>query len=355
MNIGRLFGSILLVPFLALAATSDALAKDKLRIGAAVSWPGYAFFKLAQEKGMLDNYDIEITIFEDPIKGHQELAAGNIDIYHATLDYTPVAIEKGAPVVNVAFTNPSYGVDQVVLAPNVQPSSVKGKKVAAPHSFIGHILVGSWLESVGVNPADVTWVDLNADVAVEPMTKGEVVAAYMYEPFTTKLFDAMEGAKIVADTAQLEYMRTGMYGDSIYMNTNFLKDHRQAALDALKARWQAVKYWNENTEEVNKFFADYLKWPVEDIDFVIGTNGKFFLGGIYIFDFDEAARYCGVIEGEPAFGENGGFKAAVKRTNEWWVKLGVLEKVHDGDKGVDCSLMDDLVKSGFRQELSEKS
>ena len=338
----------------AAAGLSEAAAKEKVRIGVAVSWPGYAFYELARVKDMAPAYDMEITIYEDPIAGHNQLAAGNIDVYVSTLDYIPVAIENGLPIVNVAFTNPSYGVDQVVLREGVTPADVKGQKVAAPEAFSGHILVGVWMDQNGISANEVDWVNLNADEGVGPMISGDIAAAYMYEPYTSKLVAAVDGTQIVADTSQDTYKDMGLFGDSIYMNTNFIKNRRDVALDMLKVRWDAVQYWHDNTEEVNQLWADYLKWPVEDIGFVTGTNGKYFLGGIYMFDFNESAQFCGVMDGDPMFGSNGGFDDAVSTTNEWWVKLGVMKAAHDPKKGIDCSLMGDLAKAGYSQTITAR-
>ena len=165
---------------------------------------------------------------------------------------------------------------------------------------------------------------------------------------------AVDGTQIVADTSQNTYKDMGLFGDSIYMNTNFIKNRRDVALDMLKVRWDAVQYWHDNTEEVNQLWADYLKWPVEDIGFVTGTNGKYFLGGIYMFDFNESAQFCGVMDGDPMFGSNGGFNDAVSTTNEWWVKLGVMKAAHDPTKGIDCSLMGDLAKAGYSQTIKAR-
>lgn len=354
MKFKSVIAGLLLLPLVAFGVVSEAAAKEKVRIGVAVSWPGYAFYELARVKNMAPDYDMEITIYEDPIAGHNQLAAGNIDIYVSTLDYIPVAVENDLPIVNVAFTNPSFGVDQVVLRKGVSPADVKGQKVAAPEAFIGHILVGVWMEQNGISPKDVEWVNLNADEGVGPMISGDIAAAYMYEPYTSKLMGAVPGTQVVADTSQQPYRHMGLFGDSIYMNKNFIANNRKAAVDMLKVRWDAVQYWHDNTEEVNQLWADYLKWPVEDIGFVTGTNGKFFEGGIYMFDFNEAAQYCGVIGGTPPFGTNGGFAKAVEITNEWWVKLGVMKSMHDANEGIDCSLMKELADGGYRQEIKAR-
>jgi len=43
---------------------------------------------------------------------------------------------------------------------------------------------------------------------------------------------------------------------------------------------------------------------------------------------------------------------SIALTNEWWVKLGLMDKTIDAAQGIDCSLMGDLVASGYRQALS---
>ncbi|MFC6669267.1 ABC transporter substrate-binding protein [Marinobacterium aestuariivivens] len=353
MSFRSIFAGLLLVP-LALLAQTEAQAQEKVRIGVAVSWPGYAFYELARVKNLAPDYALDITIYEDPLTGHNQLAAGNIDIFVSTLDYAPVAIEYGLPIVSVAYSNPSYGVDQVVLAPGVSADTIRGRKVAAPEAFIGQIMVGYWLEQNGVRPEEVDWVNLNADSGVGPMISGDLAAAYMYEPYTSRLTGALEGTRIVADTAQEDFRKLGLFGDAIFMNVDFIKKRRQAALDMLKARWDAVRYWHDNTADVNALWADYLQWPVEDIEAVTGTNGKYFLGGIYMFDFDEAAQFCGAIPGEPPFGRNGGFADAVATTNDWWVKLGVLKERHDPARGFDCSLIAELAEGGYRQSLQAR-
>ena len=330
-------------------------AVEKVNVGICVSWPGYAMLKIAEEAGLSPDLEYNFTLFEDPIGGHLATAAGQIDVYMCTGDYTPIIAERGTPVVNVAFTNPSYGVDHIIFSPGVTAENIKGQKVAAPQAYIGHLLMGLMLEKINVAPADVEWVNLNADEAVGPMMSGDLAAAYLYEPWISKVLANREGAQSAIHTANPEMLETGIFMDVIYMNKNFIDSRRQTAIDVLKARWDAVQYWHDNTEEANKMFADFLQWPEEDIGYVIGTNGKYFDGGIYMYDFDEAARVCGALEGDPPFGlKNGAMVEVVTLINEWWVKLGLMDKVVDSSSAVDCSLMTDLLKSGYRQSISAK-
>jgi NitT/TauT family transport system substrate-binding protein len=340
---------------IALAVTlgGSAQATEKVNVGICVSWPGYAMLKVAEEKGLSPDLEYNFTLFEDPIGGHLATAAGQIDVYMCTGDYTPLIAERGTDVVNVAFTNPSYGVDHIILSPGITAENIKGKKVAAPQAYIGHLLMGLMLESIDVAPGEVEWVNLNSDEAVGPMMSGDLAAAYLYEPWISKVMANREGAYSGIHTGHPEMLKTGIFMDVIYMNKNFIQERRQTALDVLKARWDSVQYWHDNTEEVNALLADFLQWPEEDIGYVIGTNGKFFDGGIYMYDFDETARVCGALEGDPPFGlANGSMVDVVTFINEWWVKLGLMETVVDSSSAVDCSLVKDLVDSGYRQSIS---
>ena len=337
----------------ALGISASAASADTIKVGVCVSWPGYAMLEVARQKDLIPDHDLKITIFEDPLGGHAVLAAGQLDVYGCTAEYTPLIVDRGTDVVNVAFLNPSYGVDHIILAPDIEIADLPGKKVAAPQAYIGHLLMGIWLDSQGIKPEEVKWVNLNADEAVGPMLSGDLAAGYMYEPWISKILEASPGAKSVVNTAVPDVLQTGIFMDALYMNTNFIAENRDAALAVLKARWDGLEYWNQNTEETNKLLADFLQWPEEDIGYVIGTDGKSFEGGIYMMDFDESARVCGVLDGEPPFGmANGSMVDSISLTNEWWIKLGLMDKTIDASKGVDCSLMGDLLATGFRQALS---
>ena len=188
--------AILVAPLLMLAAVLPAQAKQQVNIGLNVSWPGFSMLKVAKEKGLAEDYDLNITIFEDPLGGHAALAAGQIDVYLSTAEYTPFTIARDTDVALVSLLNISYGVDKVVMTEEMTPEQLKGQKVAAPQAYIGEILMGMWLDSIGLVPDDVNWVNLNADEAVGPAMSGDLAAAYMYEPWVTRVLDNLVGNSI---------------------------------------------------------------------------------------------------------------------------------------------------------------
>lgn len=347
--------TLLCASAMTLPGVSAAQDSETINIGLNVSWPGFSFLELARQKGLAGNHDLNLTIFEDPLGGHAALAAGQIDVYLSTAEYTPFAIERGTDTVLVSHLNISYGVDKVLIAEDMTAEELKGQKVGAPQAYIGEILMGMWLDKEGLTPDDVEWVNLNADEAVGPVMSGDLAAAYMYEPWVTRVLDNLDTAEIAADTAEPYYLDTGIFMDAMYMNKTFIKEQRKAAVDMIRARFDALQYWHDHTEEVNQLFSDYLQWPVSDIESVVGTNGKYLDDGLYMLDFDETARICGALDGEPPHGiEQGSIVQSVARTNEWWVKLGLMDGEQDAAKGVDCSLIADLVDSGYRQSMSAR-
>ena len=218
----KLFSSILpralLVPLIFGFCIVVVQAAEKVNVGICVSWPGYALLKIAQEKELTPQYDFNFVLFEDPIGGHLATAAGQIDVYMCTGDYTPIIAERGTPVVNVAFANPSYGVDQIILSPDVTNDTIKGQKVSAPQAYIGHLLMGLYLDQINVKPEEVEWVNLNSDEAVGPMMSGALAAAYLYEPCISKVLENREGAHSAIHTADPRMLKTGIFTDVIYMN-----------------------------------------------------------------------------------------------------------------------------------------
>lgn len=342
-------------PVALLAINSTASADEKVRVGMILSWPGSSFYALAAEKNLMPGYEIEVINFEDPLAAQSMLATGQVDVLEGTMEYAPIAASRGLPISLVAFNNPSYGVDKITLAPGVEPEDLKGGKVSAPEAYLGQLFMGMWLDSEGIGPSDVEWVNLNADEAVGPMLSGDLEAAYLYEPWVTKLIENMDGARNVASSADPEFISTGVFGDALYMNKTFMKERTDVALDMLELRWKALQYWHDNTEEANQFFADFLQWPIEDVVSIMGTNGKYREGGLYMLDFNDSARFCGALEGEPPLGlEHGGMKEAGRLINQWWVKLGVVEEMYDANEITDCSLMEKLASNGYNQSIEAR-
>ena len=110
----RLFACVALT----LLLTGTASAAEKVRIS-LFSWPGYGFWFIAKEKNLAPDLELDIQIIEDPYESFGLMSAGQLDVTSSTVEYGPIAVDKGVPVKLVTYTNPSYGTDKIILAPGI--------------------------------------------------------------------------------------------------------------------------------------------------------------------------------------------------------------------------------------------
>jgi len=299
----------------AAAASADAPQTVKISL---FSWPGYAFWFIAKEKNLVPELNLEIAIIEDPYESFAQMAAGQLDVTSSTVEYGPIAAEKGVPVKLVTYTNPSYGTDKIILGP-------------------------------GINSAfdQVKYTNLIMDDAVAAMVSGKVAAGEFWEPFGGKVLTSLPGSKVAATSKDPYFKKTALLGDGMYMSGAFLENKPELAKLTLKAYFLAVKYWKENPAEANAIMAKGLKFPVEDVVTVIGADGSASDGGIYPFNFEEAARFMGVMEGQPPFGANNEISSHWKLTNDWWIKFGSVKSSHPMEAGVALAPFKALVAEGL--------
>ncbi len=312
------------------------------------SWPGYAFWFVAKEKNLVPELDLDIVIIEDPYESFGQMAAGQLDVTSSTVEYGPIAADQDVPVKLVTYTNPSYGTDKIILGPGVNSAQdLIGKEVAVLEGGLTQIYMGIWLEEQGVKFDQVKYSNLIMDDAVAAMVSGKVAAGEFWEPFGGKVMESLPGAKVVATSKDLYFKKTALLGDGMYMSGSFLESKPELAKLTMKAYFAAVAYWKENPKEANEIMAKGLNFPVSDVELVIGASGEATDGGIYAFNYEEAGRFMGVIEGEPPFGANNEITRHWKLTNDWWIKFGAVKKSYPMEAGVDLAPFKALTAEGL--------
>lgn len=339
------------------AATTETGAEESLsptreRVDVSLfSWPGYGFWFIAREKNLVPELDLRIQIIEDPYDSFAQMAAGRLDITSSTVEYGPIAADEGVPVRMVAYTNPSTGTDKIILAPGIAGAEdLVGKDVAVLEGGLTQIYMGIWLEKNGVEFDQVNYVNLIMDDAVAAMVSGSVAAGEFWEPFGSQVMRSLPEATVAATSNDPYFLETVLLGDGMYMSQSFLENRPEAAKLAMKAYFEAVRFWRENPEEGNAIIARGLQFDVADVELVIGASGTSEDGGIFPMDFAQSARFMGLMEGEPPFGTNGGIAGHWALTNEWWIKFGLVQNEHPMEAGIDLTPFRRLVESGYGQE-----
>lgn len=344
-------GLCLLTSWAALPGNAHAAAT--VRVGFGTTWPTFSHLQTAQAEGLLGDLQIEITVLEDPLRGYQMLAAGQLDVLFATLDYAPIAASQKLPFKLVSAVDVSFGADHIVLAPGLKPQDLKGAKVAATQGFVGELFLTEYLTRNGLTPADVEWVNISPDQMVGPFVSGDIKAAYVYDPWTSQLEKALPGVQRVLASDDTALLASGILEDSLYMSDDFLAHRPSDADRILKAYFDAVALRGEDPAKGNARLAEFTKWPVADVEFLVGQDGKATPGGMYVIDFDESARQCGVLDGDGPLGQpNGSIHGALVALEDGWIKRGTLTSKSEALLQVlDCSPQKRLLQSGYRSSV----
>lgn len=314
------------------------------------TWPGYAWLFVAKEKNLAPDLDINIQIIEDPLQSYSMVASGQLDATMSTAEYGPIAAEQGLPFKTVAFSNFSCGADRIILRPEItEAAQLKGQKVAVLEGGLSQIFMGLWLERNGVAYNEVQFVNLIMDDAASALIGGDVKAGEFWEPHGSQVLNNLKGSHVAASTNEPFFKKTAMISDAIYFSDKLIKTRRDVALKLLKAFYDGQAYWQAHPEEGNQIIAKALKFKIEDVAAILGPKAEYCIGGGYFAPFITDARVCGVAPGDPGHSmPNGAIAGAFSLINEWWLKLGTMKKTVPVESGVDCSLLGDLVKAGYK-------
>lgn len=336
----------LLAAMLLTTLTGTAQAREQVNIS-LFSWPGYGFWFIADEKDLVPELDLNIRLIEDPYESFGMISAERLDVTSSTVEYGPIAADQGVPVRLVSYTNPSFGVDKIILRPGFESAQdLKGESVAVMEGGLTQIFMAIWLEDNGVAFDEVNYRNLIMDDAASAMIGGNVAAGEFWEPFGSQLLEILEGATVAATSSEDYWIETALLGDGMYMGEHFINTRPEVAELTMEAYFRAVDYWKENPAEANQIIAKGLGYNVSDVEMVIGATGETREGGIHIFSRNEAARFMGLQEGEPPLGlSNGQIHDHWKLTSTWWEKFGLIEQVRDTSAGTDFSVMKAMLEA----------
>ena len=222
--------------------------------------------------------------------------------------------------------------------------------VAVLEGGLAQLYMAIWLEQNGVAYDQVEYVNLIMDDAASAMIGGDVLAAEFWDPFGTQILAAMPDARLAAQSRETFWLENALIADAVFMNSDFIKNRRDVAVKTMRALYDAIAWWRENTAEGNEIIARRMQMSVADVELVIGKDGTGKDGGLYPYAFLEAARFCGSAPGNPPFGQtNGQITDHWRMTNDWWIKFGQMSETIEPEAGIDCSLLSDLQTAGYGQ------
>jgi NitT/TauT family transport system substrate-binding protein len=239
--------------------TTESKAPSSPKAGAVKlgysAWVGYLPWQVTQAKELFkDNkVDADLQWFPDASKGIESLNTGKLDANNQTLGDTITGVANGADLVIVMTNDNSTGNDKIVVSDKIKSiRDLKGKKVAAEVGSVDHFLLAQALKKAGMTSKDFTLVPLETSKAAAAFAAGEVDAAAVYAPFTTKALKRA-GSKELFNSSNFP----GSISDHLVFTRKFVNEHPDKVQGIVDSWFDTLAYNNskQNKDQANEIMA----------------------------------------------------------------------------------------------------
>jgi ABC-type nitrate/sulfonate/bicarbonate transport system substrate-binding protein len=240
--------------------------------------PQFGNLYVASEMGFFEKEGLptEITIFSSGSVASEAFQAGRGNVIYC--GDTP-ALRLWGRGAGVGFcTGASYGHYSVIVARKGinSPADLRGKKVGVLLGSTAEYFAKLYLASGKVDPKEVDIINLQGAEMVTGISRGDIDAFVLWEPFGSRALEATKDVHIVTDAEKyfLEWVLHSTTRD--YLKTN--RAELQAYIRGLNA---ASKWCTQNRAEATQVVAKYLKLdvalvkPTERINWTVAYTPKF--------------------------------------------------------------------------------
>lgn len=244
---GRLLGATALA-----LAVSVGGAEAAEKVNFILNWIAggdHAPYYYAQKMGWYEDAGIDLNIEQG--KGSsmaaQRVGVGKNEIGLADLPPVFVTIGKGADSVAVynVYANSPYGFYWLKSSGIEGPKDFAGKKIGNPPWDAARQMWPAFAENVGIDPNSVTWVNVQPNAKLAALKSGsiDVTTSFynIHHIFKRELGDDM--GYVAGKT-----FGVNPYGNSIVVNGDFLKNHKDVVDAFVKVTQRAFHECAENHE-----------------------------------------------------------------------------------------------------------
>ncbi|NLL63079.1 MAG: ABC transporter substrate-binding protein [Ruminococcaceae bacterium] len=225
------------------------IANDK-----TVAYQSGFFKEYFEDRGI----EVKMVFFDSGTAANVAFASGDLDF--AEMGYTNaiVALDKNIPV-ELIWIHEILGQNEALVAQKGRGinsiKDLKGKKVATPFSSTSHYALLQALKSEGLDAGDITLLDMNTEDILAAWRRGDIDAAYTWEPTLTQM---KETGVVITDSEVLA--RSGITtADIELVSTDFSKRYPQLVSDYLRAQERAIKTYKETPDVAIESAAKHLQ------------------------------------------------------------------------------------------------
>jgi len=204
---------------------SSSSAPEKLVIAYQAIPNGDLVVKnLGYLEAALPDTEIEWKLFDSGGAVNEAIVAGSVDIGLAGSSPVSRGISNGIEY-QVPWIHDVIGEAEALVAKDgiTSIADLKGKKVATPFASTAHYSLLAALETEGLSSSDVDIIDAEPDDIYAAWTRGDIDAAYVWNPNLAKLIS--EGGTVLISSAELAEEGRTTY-DLAVVRTEFAESTR---------------------------------------------------------------------------------------------------------------------------------
>lgn len=258
MRFGTTFGLAFALVF---ASLSGAMAQTKMALGYGSASAWIAAF-VAKDRGIFAQNGLDVTMTFVPVGPSQPgaLAAGSLDVGTFNAPLLFLADEGGLDIQIVAGGTSEQGKDKEmgrVLAR--EDSGIKGakdfagRKIGIPgRNSILHVSMMKWLKDGGVDPAQVTFVEIGMPLLSDMLKSDQIDGAVAVEPFAGQVEKNKAGYRLSLLTADFAFYA---------MSKTYIDKNPQTVAAFRASIKEAADYANAHPDEARRTQITFLKLP----------------------------------------------------------------------------------------------
>ena len=204
---------------------------------------------LMREKGVYEKYlgcKVNMVMFNSGADVNRAFASKSIDIGMIGTSPAAIGISTNLGYEVFWFSDVIGAAETLVAKKDSGIKSVKdlvGKRVATPFASTAHFSLQNALSLNGVDPASVKLYDMQPNDIFAAWTRGDIDAAYVWDPVLSKLFAG--GGVSITNSAELAKQGV-VTADLAVINKEFATKYPDIAKGYIKAQVEAVNMFNKD-------------------------------------------------------------------------------------------------------------
>ena len=224
---------------------------------------------LMREKGVYEKYlgcKVNMVMFNSGADVNRAFASKSIDIGMIGTSPAAIGISTNLGYEVFWFSDVIGAAETLVAKKDSGIKTVKdlvGKRVATPFASTAHFSLQNAMSLNGVDPAAVKLYDMQPNDIFAAWTRGDIDAAYVWDPVLSKLF-ASGGISI---TNSAELAKQGVVtADLAVINKEFATKYPNIAKGYIKAQVDAVNMFNKDKKGATAKLAAVIDIKPEEAE-----------------------------------------------------------------------------------------